>query len=206
MSCETPSPFPHKWEEPKTFHKLLKSVVQWEALQNVGDGAGRPWKPVLMQVYVQKFGLPGTYLSCAGTLCWSYSQVTCGVCCCFTFPSSVNSALAKDSAVVRVWALFLNLKSVCRGIACSSTSLSQDAYMHSPKRVWRHNLSVSQAEPWDGKALCALQQCEHFLALSWCFPLPRCWTLLTENEQGGVWGLAGLTLPEQPPAATQSCF
>lgn len=66
--------------------------------------------------------------------------------------------LAKDSAVVQVLGYFLSLdlKSVYNEIACSGTSVSQDAYVHSLTRVCRHNLSVSQAEPGDGKALCAL--------------------------------------------------
>lgn len=91
-----------------------------------------------------------------------------GVFCCFTSPSPADSTLAKDSAVVRVlgYFLFLNLKSVCKGIACSSTSASQDAYVYSPTHVCRHDLSVSQAEPRDGKALCAMQQRGRFPALS----------------------------------------
>lgn len=109
-----------------------------------------------MQVCVQEFGLPDTYLSCAEH--FADLQVICGFCCYFTFPSPVDSALAKESAIVQVlgYFLFLNLKCVCKGIACSSTSVSQDAYMYSPTSVCRHDLSVSQAEPGDGKVLCAL--------------------------------------------------
>lgn len=72
-------------------------------------------------------------------------MIACRLCCCFAFPGPVDSVLAKDSAVVQIlgYFLFLDLKSVYKGIACSSTSVSQDAYVHSPTCVCRHNMSVS---------------------------------------------------------------
>lgn len=61
--------------------------------------------------------------------------------------------------------------------------------------VCRHDLSVSQAEPGEGKAL-SHNNTDTFLPCHGSALLPRCWALLPEREQGGAWGLAGLTPPE----------
>lgn len=78
-----------------------------------------------------RWGLPEL---CRYTLLKLLTSNMCSFCCWFTFQSPVDSALAKDSAVVQVLGcfLFVNLKSVCKGIALSSTSVSQDAYVHCP--------------------------------------------------------------------------
>lgn len=145
MSSEIPRPFLHEWEQPEIFQKWLKSITNWGAIQNMGDGADRPCILVWKQVCVQEaWPYWNLVKACRHPLLPKVnSQVAHKspyiFCCGFTSPSPVYSALVRTLHLSRFWCFFvlLNLRSVCEGIKHAvSISVSMHAVSHTCVHTW----------------------------------------------------------------------